>query len=165
MWTMVAAITGGFMVEYIDVVTLEAPDPHEALGAYVTAPDDSYAWVKRQQSQFGGCEYVALQLTSQTWRGIPWKHRLFVVKPPQVHQDPNAGQALMFIGGGSWHKRYDEPVGENQPPALPKEAGVLAGEAIRLRSIIVVVTHVPFQPIFDGRVEDQIVAHTFDQYL
>jgi len=165
--TLATAITVGVVVQLVNAEAGEAPNPREALQAYVSASDESYAWVKRQKGQFAGCDYVELRLTSQTWRGIPWKHRLFLVKPskPRTPPTPGSGQALILIGGGRWRDRYDQPVEEKQPTAIPKEVGIVAAVPNRLRSPVVVLMHVPFQPIFQGKVEDQIIAHTFDEYL
>src|SRR5262245_15767927 len=71
-----------------------------ALAEYVAAKDDSYRWVKRTEGSVLTCKFIELTLTSQTWRGIVWKHQLFVVKPGRVNQE--AKHATLFIAGGSW---------------------------------------------------------------
>ena len=60
-----------------------------SLSNYVAEPDDSYAWTKRSEGSVLTCKYVELMLTSQTWRGIPWKHQLFLLKPAQVDPTPS----------------------------------------------------------------------------
>lgn len=36
---------------------------------------------------------------------------------------------------------------------------------MELKAPVAVITHVPHQPIFDGKVEDQIIAYTFEKFL
>jgi len=140
---------------------VRADGPSDALQRYVAAKDDSYQWIKRVKGEFLGGRYAELTLTSQTWQGIVWRHRLFVFKPATVRYPK---QAMMLIGGGSWKDRYEEPI-IGDPPAVPGDAKVLATLATALGSPLVVVTHVPFQPIFDGKHEDEIISYTFQQYL
>jgi PhoPQ-activated pathogenicity-related protein len=127
---------------------------------YVTKADDSYRWVKRREGRVGGADFVELTLTSQTWRGIVWKHQLFIVKPSDVK---NAEQGLLLIGGGRWRKELE--VAPKEDETLPREALLLAASAARIKSPVAVLTHVPHQPILDGKVEDQIIAYTFDKYF
>ncbi|MDP7347860.1 MAG: PhoPQ-activated protein PqaA family protein, partial [Phycisphaeraceae bacterium] len=79
---LVFVVMGAFArVVAADVAAAEG---RTELDVYVARPDDSYAWVKRDAGTFAGCEFAELTLTSQTWRGVPWKHRLFLVKPPVI---------------------------------------------------------------------------------
>src|SRR5919106_1463038 len=73
------------------------------LADYVAAKDDSYRWSKRSEGSVLTCRYAELILTSQTWRGIVWKHQLFIIKPAQV--DPAAKHALLMIAGGNWSEK------------------------------------------------------------
>jgi len=102
---------------------------------------------------------VELILTSQTWRGIVWKHRLFILKPENVA--PNK-HAMLIIAGGKWRERYANPSHEEKPV---KEAILFASIARQLKSPVAVLMQVPQQPIFDGMVEDEIISYTFDQFL
>jgi PhoPQ-activated pathogenicity-related protein len=130
------------------------------LAEYVNRPDSSYGWVKRREGELAGCRYVELTLTSQTWRDIAWKHQLFLIVPAEV---TDARQALFLIGGSRWRPELD------QPPAadarLPGEATLLALVAQRIKAPVAVILQVPFQPIFDGLVEDAAISYTFEQYL
>jgi PhoPQ-activated pathogenicity-related protein len=145
------------------VVAEEPPSP---LAAYVAKPDDSYRWVKRREGMLGENAYVELTLTSQTWREIVWKHQLFILKPKQVR---NPSQGLLLIGGGSWRDELAAPVDPKaagaQPEPLPKEAALLATLAAEIGSPVAILLHVPQQPIFDGKKEDEIISYTFEQYL
>ncbi|MBI1901586.1 MAG: PhoPQ-activated pathogenicity protein [Planctomycetia bacterium] len=131
------------------------------LAAYVSKEDDSYGWVKRRNDSAGGGAVIELTLTSQTWKGIRWQHQLFIIKPSKMD---NARQAVLMIAGGRWKPENAGPI-DPAKKDLPREAQALALVAEQLRSPVAVLMHCPFQPIFDGKVEDEIIAHTFDQYL
>jgi PhoPQ-activated pathogenicity-related protein len=132
-----------------------------ALRSYVSRHDASYGWTVRQRTRLGQSDCVELTLTSQTWKGIVWKHRLFLIVPDGVEGDADA---LLVIEGGRWKDSYAAPVTDGQP-AYPKQAVLLAGLAQQMRAPLAVVLNVPQQPIFDGRTEDAIIAYTFDRYL
>src|SRR5262245_24873930 len=130
------------------------------LADYVAAKDDSYQWVKRSEGSVLTCQYKELILTSQIWRGIPWKHQLFVLKPAQV--DPAAHHAVLMIAGGNWNDKIADPATQLK---LPGEAQLLAVLAESLKMPMAILLHVPQQPIFDGKREDQIIAYTFREFL
>lgn len=131
-----------------------------ALAAYVQEPDDSYGWQVRREGKLGSTSYAELILTSQTWRDIVWKHQLFLIKPAAL--DPANRQALLFIAGSSWKPELEQPPANDK---LPGEANLLAAVAEQLRSPVAILLHVPHQPIFDGKHEDQIIAYTFEEYI
>ncbi len=133
---------------------------NNALARYVALPDDSYGWTKRREGKIGKGTYVELTLTSQTWRGITWKHQLFIVKPSTMKAD--AQHALLVIEGGRWSDGLDRPTDDDR---LPREAPIFAELAEQLQTPMAVLLQVPHQPIFDGKVEDQIIAYTFEQFL
>ncbi|HET8696388.1 MAG TPA: PhoPQ-activated protein PqaA family protein [Gammaproteobacteria bacterium] len=140
------------------------PDAHAlqaastALESYVAKPDDSYEWHVRARYHERGAELVELVLTSQTWRGVPWKHQLVLIKPARVdHLD----SAVLIVGGGRWRDSYDEGP---PPEELQDGADTFIAIARRLHTVVAVLGQVPFQPLFDRR-EDELIAYTFDQYL
>src|SRR5215212_1361086 len=130
-----------------------------ALAAYIGRPDASFALREVGSGQVGGAEYVEYLMTSQTWRGIPWKHQLFVLRPSKLSKGVRHG--LLVIAGGRW-KPEDE--GERKQTTLPGEALLFAHLAESIAAPVAVLRHVPFQPLFD-RTEDALIAYTFDQYL
>jgi PhoPQ-activated pathogenicity-related protein len=134
--------------------------PAGPLAEYVAAKDDSYRWVKRSEGSVLTCKYVELTLTSQTWKGIVWKHQLFLVKPSQA--SPDAKHAVLMIAGGSWRDELADPKTRIK---LPGEALVLAAVAERAKAPVAILLHVPQQPMFDGKKEDQIIALTFREFL
>jgi PhoPQ-activated pathogenicity-related protein len=136
------------------------PLPSGPLANYVAAKDDSYRWVKRSEGSVLTCKYVELTLTSQTWHGIVWKHQLFLVKPAQVN--PQAKHGLLMIAGGNWKDELADPKTQIK---LPGEAQLLAAVAEHLKMPVAILLHVPRQPIFDGKREDEIIAYTFREFL
>ncbi|MBV9726301.1 MAG: PhoPQ-activated pathogenicity protein, partial [Gammaproteobacteria bacterium] len=131
----------------------------DELGQYVARADASYAVRTIASGRVGSAQYLAAILTSQTWRGIVWKHQLFLVKPSKLDEPP--AQALLFIDGGSWEPGYETTTGEH----LPREAGVFVRLAEALRAPVAIVRQVPFEPLFGGLREDALIAYTFQQYL
>ena len=126
---------------------------------YLAKEDASFHWHKVREGEIAGTQYVELILTSQTWRDIVWKHRLFVIKPEQAATNRHA---MLIIAGGTWNQEFADPSFKD-PPA--KEAVLFATLAQQLRSPVAVLLQVPQQPIFDGKKEDEIISYTFEQYL
>lgn len=135
------------------------PTQASELAAYVARPDESFAWREVASGRLGSAEYVEYLMTSQTWRGIAWKHQLFVLRPASMKRD--ARHALLFIHGGRWKPEY---AAERKGSELPGEALLFARLAENIGAPVGVVRQVPFQPLFDRR-EDALIAYTFDQYL
>lgn len=145
---------------FVSPMLLGAAEPNDALARYVARDDDSYQWKVRREGKVGTTEFTELILTSQTWRDIPWKHQLFILKPASVKRDTR--HALMFIAGGSWKDRLDDSPRDEK---LPGEARLLAAVAEQLKTPVAILLQVPHQPIFDGKYEDQIIAYTFERFL
>jgi PhoPQ-activated pathogenicity-related protein len=135
------------------------PQPSDDLARYVGARDESFGWRELASGKLGDVEYVEYLLTSQTWRGTPWKHQLFILRPGNMRKD--ARQGLLFVTGGSWKSEYDR---ERKEVDLPMQALLFAQLAKQLGTPVGVLRQVPFQPMFDLK-EDALIAYTFDQYL
>lgn len=135
------------------------PAQASELAAYVARPDASFEWREMSSGRVGSAEYVEYLMTSQVWRGIPWKHQLFVLRPANMAR--NSRDALLFIHGGRWKPEYET---ERSASDLPREAALFARLAEAIRAPVAVLRQVPFQPMFERR-EDALIAYTFDQYL
>src|SRR5262245_15793323 len=131
----------------------------DALASYVARPDKSLRWHEVDSGTVGTVQYVEYLLTSQTWRGIEWKHQLFVLRPQNMARDER--HALLFVHGGRWKPEYEGERGRTQ---LPSEALLFARLAESIGAPVGVLRQVPFAPMFD-RTEDALIAYTFDQYL
>src|SRR5262245_2892422 len=77
----------------------------EELKDYIARTDSSFGWREVQSGEIGAGSYVQVILTSQTWRGIPWTHQLFVFRPTKM--DASTHQAFLYIDGGRWDPKYE----------------------------------------------------------
>lgn len=135
--------------------------PETALDRYVAQPDPSFAWTVAGTTNIGRCEVALIDLTSQTWlttnevNRTLWKHWLTVARPKDRAHDT----ALLVIAGGA-----------NREGDRPKPSVELTRIAEATRSVVVELKMVPNQPLIfhrDGkeRVEDDLIAYTWDQFL
>ncbi len=113
---------------------------------YLDNGDDSFAW---QLGDAAGRPYKLIEMTSQTWRGIAWKHSLTIFLPQQVKY-PDA--AVLFITGGT-------------PGEFSQEAMLGAMLANAIGAPFAILWDIPNQPLFDNLNEDALIAYTFAQAL
>jgi PhoPQ-activated pathogenicity-related protein len=137
----------------------DQPAPQNKLAEYIARPDASFAWREVASGNLAGAEFAEYLLTSQTWRGIAWKHQLFVLRPTKMTRDTK--HALLFIHGGRWKPEYE---GERKDAEPPSEALLFVRLAETIGAPVAILRQVPFQPLFDRR-EDALIAYTFEQYL
>ena len=132
-------------------------EPAEALMRYIQNGDTSYRWAVVDSTQEADIRAYRLQLTSQTWRGIPWNHELVVLIPRRVRHR----EALLHISGGG----EDETTGElhlhGWDDGLIRTLGRIAHDC---QAVCAVLWQVPRQPLFGGLREDELVSYTFHQY-
>lgn len=137
-----------------------AGDAGGVLARYVGAEDGSFSYEERARAEIGGVQIVELQMVSQTWRGVAWKHRVFMLKPRDVVRP---GQGVLIVAGGSWKDNYEPALADTSD--VPGSVRMFIAAAERLGSVVTVVANVPFQPMFDGKKEDDLIAYTLDRYL
>ena len=120
---------------------------------YVNAPDPTFKWEKGPVKQDATGTLSDIVLTSQNWHGITWRHLLRIAKPAEVK---HPGWMVLMISGGS---------GEPKPGAPQGEDGVAIALAQSVNAPVAVLRQVPNQPLFGGMTEDEIISHTFQEYL
>lgn len=115
---------------------------------YVNKPDTSFQWkLVSQQTAPTGMRTAELEMVSQTWQGIQWRHHLLICRPPEAK---STDTFLLFITGD-----YN-----------PSEAAMLTNVVSNaLKAPIAVLFDIPNQPLYDGRREDALIAYTFVKYL
>jgi PhoPQ-activated pathogenicity-related protein len=132
----------------------------DALLDYLHNDDPSFAFELRQEGRIGAAAWAELRLVSQTWRGIPWRHQLFVVHPSTPAAP--AAQGLLFLAGGIWLDALDRPGHRTDPPP---DVALFATLAETLGTPIGLLGQVPFQPLFDGLTEDRLIAYSLARHL
>lgn len=140
----------------VPTATLPETEPAgSALADYVQAADGSTDWTRIAGGDFGAGRFLAAELQSQTWRGSPWRHQFAIYMPAKlaVERPP----LVLWVDGGS------TPEGQVQPPA--KQLPILAAIADAAGLPAAVVRQVPNQPLEGGRREDDLIAHTFEQFF
>lgn len=114
---------------------------------YVARPEPEYQWEKRGEEESPLGTVYDLHLVSQVWQGITWEHRLQVFRPKEL-PFPRVAVLLNTGGGGS---------------EAEKQLGLLL--AAQCGTPIAILYHIPNQPLFDGKSEDDLIAHTFVRFL
>jgi PhoPQ-activated pathogenicity-related protein len=126
---------------------LLAASDSEALERYVGRPDHHYNWKQTETRKEKWGVLTRIELVSQHWRDQFWSHHLVIVRPHEVR---HADIAFVFVTGDGDGRDQLEIL-----KTLAERSGALAA----------VITKVPNQPLYGGRKEDALIAHTFDQYL
>jgi len=136
----------------VPAFVLAAEVPKE-LDAYLALPDDSYRWeiLEKPQRPTGTATYV-VELTSQTWQGIVWKHYMLLVVPANL---VSRDHAVLVIEGSN---------NGDKPGDMHKMiAGMAGGQAGMPMALLL---QVPNQPLLGkdgnrGYVEDALIGETF----
>lgn len=121
------------------------------LDSYVQKPDPSFSWKVESNADTSSGKVFTFDLTSQTWRDIPWKHAMRVYAPKEVAY-PDA--MVLFITGGS--------IG-NKPSTTDDLLGITLAKLCGAR--VAVLPQVPNQPLLGGKKEDDLIAETFTNFL
>jgi len=145
-------------------VQAQAPAPASdttALDRYVATPDPSYKYELVNKVSGKGYTTYIIDMTSQTWRAASevdrnvWRHWMIMVKPDQV----KSSKSLLYISGG------------NNNSSAPKEADPpVVQVAMATNSVVTELRMVPNQPLTFAddkkpRVEDEMIAYTWDKFL
>jgi PhoPQ-activated pathogenicity-related protein len=130
------------MISLFALLAMIAPEPPKELAQFLARPDGSsdYKVIESKANQ------TKLELRSGTWQGIEWKHQILVQNPPT----PIVGDtAILYITGDG---PFDGDI------RTLTAATLLSGLPVAM------LFDIPNQPIWERR-EDDLIAHTFEQYL
>jgi len=131
-------------------------DASTALQSYLDNGDAGYAWEPRDTFSIGDVTVHSILLTSQTWRGMPWRHQLSIAVPRDLRHDA----ALLFINGSGMDKDGN-PKWSGKGDKLGASIAMIAG---RNHAVTAVLKQVPVQPLYGGLTEDALISHTLDAF-
>jgi len=130
--------------------------PETALQAYLHNSDKSFTWEVQDKKKGDGVMIYRVLYTSQIWRGITWKHEMFIMVPDMLKYN----DALLFITGG--HNDNTVPSTHKWDEDLAK---ALSGVAKTNMTIVALVWQVPNQPLYGDLTEDALISYTLHNYL
>src|SRR5271154_4061112 len=81
---------------------------------YVGKPDQAYRWKKVRESRHGAVRRFEVNLFSQIWQGIPWRHLLVLYVPDRIEFSKLALLGIHADGdGASVHQELGELLATN----------------------------------------------------
>ncbi|MFA4029315.1 MAG: hypothetical protein GDYSWBUE_002183 [Candidatus Fervidibacterota bacterium] len=117
------------------------------LFSYVQRHEGCFRWELKEATELAGVKIFRLHMTSQEWHGIRWEHGLNVYVPGLLKYPHMAG--LLITGGRL----------SNNDDSYGTIISTLMGAPL------VFLYDIPNQPLFGGLREDDLIAHTFSEYL
>ncbi len=161
--------------------SLSYAEPLPNLDRYIAQKDASYAWrIIDRKDITPQVAYIEMILTSQTWHGLDWHHRVKIYYPKNA---ASSSDAFLYITGGNWddarekereanlRREREAPQTQSRPagrrgPRLGLDESMIARQiAARLNSPFAILENVPLQPILGNKKEDSAIADTFNRYL
>ncbi len=134
----------------------------EVLDEYVSVCDPNYQYTIEASATIPAFDVTStvVQMTSGAWRGpgdgnhVNWEHYISIIEPPVITSDV----AMLVVAGGSTG---------TFPGNTPE---LLIPFSLATGTVVALVQAVPNQPLLfpgenSGRVEDEIIAYSYDEYL
>ncbi len=114
---------------------------------YVKKQDKAFSWKLKDKSETPFGTVYLLDMVSQEWQGITWKHEIQIFLPAGVK--PTTTMFLWNTGG------------------RPGADSLLLGWdlAKKMNAPVAFLFGIPNQPLFEGKREDALIAETFVRYL
>lgn len=130
--------------------------PETALQSYINNADKSFKWEVQDKNKGEGVTLYRILLTSQKWRGIIWRHEMFIIVPDILKYN----DALLFITGGSVKGGIPGKHEWNEDLVTS-----LSKVAKTNMTIAALLWQVPNQPLYNDLTEDALISYTLHNYL
>lgn len=129
----------------------------KALVDYINNDDKSYKWQEADKLQGEGCTIYRLDFTSQTWRDNVWSHQLMVIIPDKISHD----EVLLHVAGGAVDTKTHKPnLYGWEHRAIKFQSGIAA----RCEAVTAILWHVPRQPLYGNKYEDELLSFTLHKF-
>ncbi len=113
--------------------------------SYVQRQDSTFHWEKTGEQTNPFVSKVEFEMTSQTWHGIPWKHRVELYIPA-INKHPDCA-ILVITGSSSFNSSLIQMLTAN------------------VNMPIAILCDIPNQPLFGDKKEDSLIAYTYNEAL
>ncbi len=141
--SLVNKVSVAFIILFIFFPSIALADLFE----YVNKHEEAYQWEDVSQLEFNNNVIGnKLKLTSQVWQGITWQHTLRIIKPDELKNPTLVFLLITGSGKGKEELAY----------------GTLISSAIG--APVAILHDVPYQPLFGGIKEDNLIAYTFVKF-
>lgn len=130
---------------------VESKPVPQALFNYVAKPTPEFQWKLRKTTRTDEGTIYDLDLVSQKWQGIVWKHVLHIYEPKTIKHRKHV---LLFVTGGS---------NGNRPGKSRMATGIKLAALCQAR--VATLYQVPNQPLLGGRKEDDLITETWLRFL
>jgi PhoPQ-activated pathogenicity-related protein len=142
---IVAALLMLAWISTIGIYAQVDPSPKE-LDAYIHNGDNSFRWEITDNSRDDAGIHCVVNMTSQTWHDIVWKHTMYMIEPAKL---TNPDHCVLFITGGA--------IGEGPRTDEVQIANYIANLS---GMYVAVLWQVPNQPLLGGQNEDGLITET-----
>jgi PhoPQ-activated pathogenicity-related protein len=132
------------------VLAYAADPPPKQLDEYLALPDTSFSWKIIRQAETLNHHTFLVEMTSQTWHGITWKHYMYIAEPSNM---VNSGNCILYIVGGS-NKNWEQWNLSDENRMITERLATISGSAVAM------LFQVPNQPLFGDHVEDSLIGET-----
>ena len=140
-------VVSGFFLQLIIISNCYCQVKPDALSRYIITKDNSFQWKIESTTQPTHGSYCEIDLTSQTWHNIVWKHHMIVYMPRHADYPNTVLLLLRHIENRAADKMALKIISDSTGTAAA------------------VLYDVPNQPLFDGKEEDDLQAYTFSQFV
>ena len=132
---------------FTSAAVAQVEPPPSDLADYIAKEDKSFAWKTKGKNELPFGTVHQIEMTSQTWHEIVWKHAIEIYVPKGVK--PTATMVIYNTGGN------------------PSPTSAVLGIAIadRVKSPVAFLFNIPNQPLFGGKTEDALIAETFKRFI
>ena len=129
----------------------------KALVDYINNSDTSCSWKVAESKRGEGYTAYRLDFTSQTWRESVWRHQLMVIVPDKISHN----EVLIHIAGGSVDTKTEMPnLYGWEHRAIQFQTGI----AKRCEAVTAILWHVPRQPLYGNKYEDELLSFTLHMF-
>lgn len=116
------------------------------LASYIARPEAVYSWEQRSTRDDAAGSVQELAMTSQTWQGNVWKHKILVFRAAGA---PHPEMCLLYNTGGD---------GSVVDAALGQMAAQQTG------CTVAILFNIPNQPLY-GKTEDALIVYSWQKFV